>query len=90
MKGIFTKYLPECEFRTFAFRTRWTVKDYSDLDLTVVEGSPLDRRTMARIREAIEQSELPMRVEVVDWHHGFQHFWDAIERERGGMVGIRQ
>lgn len=87
VKGIFAKYLPECEIRTFAFRTTWSANDYSDLDLAVVGRSPLDDRTMARLPEAFEQSDLPMRVDVVDWHRGSQLFWDEIEREQGGMVG---
>ena len=34
---------------------------------SVGEG-PLDWRTLGRLKEAFEESDLPMRVDVLDWH----------------------
>ena len=39
-----------------------------DLDLAIVGVSPLDCGTLSQLKEAFEQSDLPMRVDVLDWH----------------------
>ena len=41
---------------------------YSDLDLAIIGAEVLPRGTVARLKEAFEESRLPMRVDVVDWH----------------------
>jgi predicted nucleotidyltransferase len=53
----------------FAFGSRVTgrAKKHSDLDLALQPVQPLDWRQMANLREAFEASELPIRVDVVDW-----------------------
>ncbi len=68
VKQILAEHVPECEVRAFGSRATWTAREYSDLDLVVVGNGPLDRRTMGRLREAFEESRLPMRVDVLDWH----------------------
>ena len=59
----------------------WSAKDYSDLDLAVVGEGPLPRGALARLKEAFEESRLPMRVDVVDWHAIADGFRQAIESD---------
>ena len=73
--------MPECEVRAFGSRTTWTAKDYSDLDLAVVGKGPMDWRTLGRLKEAFEESDLPMRVDVLDWHSISESFRKVIERD---------
>ena len=73
--------MPECEVRAFGSRATWTAKDYSDLDLAVVGEGPLDWRTLDRLKEAFEESDLPMRVDVLDWHAISDSFREVIERD---------
>ena len=68
VKSILAEHVPECEVRAFGSRATWTAKDYSDLDLAVVGEGPMDWRTLGRLKEAFEESALPMRVDVLDWH----------------------
>ena len=68
VKAILAEHVPECEVRAFGSRATWTAKDYSDLDLAVVGEGLLDWRTLDRLKEAFEESDLPMRVDVLDWH----------------------
>jgi predicted nucleotidyltransferase len=44
-----------------------TAKPTSDLDLAIVGESKLDRRTKMLLREAFEESDLPFRVDVLDY-----------------------
>ena len=81
VKRILAEYVPECEVRAFGSRAAWTAKDYSDLDLAVGGEGPLDWRTLDRLKEAFEESDLPMRVDVLDWHTISDSFREVIERD---------
>ena len=81
VERILTEHVPECEVRAFGSRATWTSKDYSDLDLAIVGSGPLDRRTLGRLKEAFEDSELPIRVDVLDWHSISESFREVIKRD---------
>ena len=81
VERILTEHVPECEVRAFGSRATWTARDYSDLDLAVVGDGPLHWRTLSRLREAFEESRLPMRVDVLDWHDISQSFQEVIQRD---------
>ena len=67
IQRILAKHVPKCEVRAFGSRVKWTAKDYSDLDLAVVGSEPLSRRQLRQLKEAFEESDVPIRVDVVDW-----------------------
>ena len=76
VQRILTEHAPECEVRAYGSRVTWTAKDYSDLDLAVVGSEPFSLRRMRQLKEAFEESDLPIRVDVLDWHvlsDGFKH-----------------
>ena len=81
VQRILAEHVPACEIRAFGSRATWTAKDYSDLDLAVVGEGPLERRTLARLKEAFEESDLPMRVDVLDWHTISMRFRAVIARD---------
>lgn len=79
VQQILSEHVPDCEVRAFGSRATWTAKDYSDLDLAVVDDGPLDWRTLGDLKEAFEESTLPMRVDVVDWNGIKDNFRQRIE-----------
>ena len=79
VKRILAEHVPDCEVRAFGSRATWTAWEYSDLDLAVVSHEPLDRRASANLREAFEESDLPIRVDVVEWATLTDGFRQAIE-----------
>ena len=81
VKAILAEHVPECEIRAFGSRTTWTAGDYSDLDLAVAGEGPVDWRTLGRLKEAFEESNLTMRVDVLDWHAISESFREVIERD---------
>ena len=81
VKAILAEHVPECEVRAFGSRATWTAKDYSDLDLALVGEEPLDWTTLGRLKEAFEESDLPMRVDVLDWRAISESFRNVIERD---------
>ena len=81
VERILAEHVPECEVRAFGSRATWNAKDYSDLDLAIIGADVLPRGTVARLKEAFEESRLPMRVDVVDWHAIADGFRKAIESD---------
>jgi len=74
VQHILAKYVPKCEVRAFGSRVKWTAKDYSDLDLAVVGSKPLTLRQTGQLAEAFEESNLPIRVDILDWHRISEEF----------------
>ena len=81
VNAILAEHVPECEVWAFGSRATWTAKDYSDLDLAVVGKGPLDWNMLGHLKEAFEESNLPMRVDVLDWHSISESFRKVIERD---------
>ena len=81
VQHILAKHVPGCEVRAFGSRVKWTAKDYSDLDLAIVGSKPLTLRQGHRLAEAFEESDLPIRVDVLDWHTISEEFKRIITAE---------
>jgi predicted nucleotidyltransferase len=79
VRRILACCVPGCEVRAFGSRVSGTAKDYSDLDLAVVCEKRLDFDTLRLLREAFEESDLPFRVDVLDWHALSESFRRGIE-----------
>jgi predicted nucleotidyltransferase len=54
-------------------------KPWSDLDLAIKAKSALDWKLLAEIKETFQESELPFRVDVLDWNDITESFRKAIE-----------
>ena len=67
VKHILQQVAPGVTVFAFGSRVNGRAKKYSDLDLGLEAQQSLDWRQMARLREAFEESDLPIRVDVVDW-----------------------
>ena len=78
---ILVEHVPACEVRAFGSRVTCSARDYSDLDLAVVGVTALDRHTLARLKEAFEDSDLPILVDVLDWHEISESFQEVIARD---------
>lgn len=64
---ILQEEVPGLEVWAFGSRTKDTAKPYSDLDLAVITTRALPLEQMAAISDAFANSDLPIRVDVVDW-----------------------
>ncbi len=68
VKKILSERVPRCEVRAFGSRITRNAKAWSDLDLAVVGSEKLDAHLLYDLREAFEESDLPVRVDVLDWY----------------------
>jgi predicted nucleotidyltransferase len=70
--------------RAWVFGSRATgrARPYSDLDLAIDAGRPLTLDETARLSEALRDSDLPYRVDLVDWRAIGDNFCRLIAAER--------
>lgn len=66
----------------FGSRAKGRARRGSDLDLTVDAGRPLTWEEKAALAIAFEDSDLPWRVDVIDWRTIQPSFRAIIENER--------
>ncbi len=81
VKKILANHVPEAEVLVFGSRVTRTIKYYSDLDLAIVADHKLDIRTLALLKLDFEESDLPFRVDILDWHAASGEFQKVIEKE---------
>ena len=79
VEHILAEHVPECEVRAFGSRATWNARDTSDLDLAVIGDGPLPSRILTMLKEAFEESRLPMRVDVIDWNAITDGFRESID-----------
>lgn len=77
---ILNRYLPNDEVRAFGSRYKGNVKKYSDLDLVIVGTCKIEIKLLFKIKETFEESTLPFRVDVLDWHRISSEFQQIIEQ----------
>ena len=87
IQRILDEHVPDCEVRAFGSRAKWNAEDYSDLDLAVVGDQPRGWRTLSRLKDAFEESDLPFRVDVLDWHDISDKFQAIIKAD---CITVRQ
>ncbi len=75
---IIDQHLPECEVRAFGSRISGTAKSYSDLDLAIVCSQPIPTKTMSQLSESFSESEIPFRVDILDWNSISEDFKKVI------------
>jgi len=82
VRAILETHLPQFEVWAFGSRARGTAKPYSDLDLAVLTESPLSFRQNAHVCDAFAESNLPFKVDVVDWATTSEAFQAIIAAEK--------
>jgi uncharacterized protein len=79
LKRLLAEFVPECEVRVFGSRSKGTATKSSDLDLVLVGPGKLHWKKLAKLTLALEESDLPFRVDVLDWHVISPEFQRVIE-----------
>ena len=64
---ILNEIVPDREVRAFGSRVTGKAKPFSDLDLAIMGDEPLSLETRARLEEAFSESDLPWKVDALDW-----------------------
>lgn len=67
IRTILHSHVPDCSVILFGSRVTGPVKKYSDLDIALKGKGPVPVRTMAKLKTAFSESNIPFKVDVIDW-----------------------
>ena len=81
IRNILKKHIPDTEVWAFGSRVRWTAKDTSDLDLVIASDEKTPSKVMTLLKLDFEDSELPFKVDVLDWQRISEEFQGIIKEE---------
>ena len=82
VRGILQKHVPQHAVWAFGSRAQWKAKEYSDLDLAIITNRPLSLDISASLSDDFSGSDLPWKVDVVDWATTSESFRKIIERDK--------
>jgi len=78
VRRILREHVPALEVRAFGSRVAWNARETSDLDLALMTDEPLGIDRTAGLRAAFTDSDLPFRVDIVDWATASEKFRQRI------------
>ena len=81
VKQILAGHVPHCKVVVYGSRASGSSKQYSDLDLAVIGESPMPVITIAKLKTAFSESQLPFKVDVLDWNGISPSFRKVIEEK---------
>ena len=86
VRAIVQQYLPQACVWAFGSRVKGTARKTSDLDLCVDNKAPLSFEALATLRDAFSESNIPYKVDIVDWQTVDDSFRAIIIAERLSLV----
>jgi len=83
VKGIIRRVLGHTPVDVYLFGSwaRGAQRPTSDIDVAIESAEPLPRALLASLREALEESTIPNRVDIVDLAETDAAFRDQVRRE---------
>lgn len=82
VRHILRLHVPQYAVWAFGSRAKWTAKPYSDLDLAIITDKPLPLSVSAALADDFSESNLPWKVDVVDWAATSDSFRKVIARDK--------
>jgi predicted nucleotidyltransferase len=82
IKAILVRHVPDASVWVFGSRATGKAKKYSDLDLCIKANQALALDVMSAMAEDFSESDLPWKVDIVDWFSVSDSFKAIIERDR--------
>jgi type I restriction enzyme S subunit len=79
---ILQQHAPDYEVWAFGSRAKWTAKEYSDLDLCIISSMPLRFSVLGALADDFTDSNLPYKVDVVDWATTSESFRKIIQQDK--------
>lgn len=76
---IAKKHVPDCDVLAFGSRHKWTNEETSDLDLAVRGKGKIGFEIIGNMKEDFMESDLPFRVDVLDYHTISSEFRSVID-----------
>lgn len=74
------RHIPTATVWAFGSRVKGSHRPQSDLDLAVLCDKETARTNLPQLNEALDESDLPFRVQTLDFHRLPQHMQDNIQK----------
>ena len=87
--ALLAKHLPDTTVWVYGSRVQWTARPRSDLDM-VVFASPSQNSQVSALREALEESNLPFRVDLFVWDEVPDQFRKHFEADHAKLVSKKE
>ena len=81
LEALLHKYLPDVEVWAYGSRVNGRSHEGSDLELALMTDETLSIARVAEMKAAFTKSDLPFRVEIVDWASTSESFRKVIEKD---------
>jgi type I restriction enzyme S subunit len=82
VRTILQQHVPQYAVWAFGSRAKWTAKPFSDLDLAIITDHVLEWRVSAALADDFSESDLPFKVDLVDWAATSEAFRKIIEHDK--------
>jgi predicted nucleotidyltransferase len=80
VEDILRRHIPDREVIAFGSRARHTARRYSDLDIAIIGETALPSDVRWSLTEALVESDLPFKVDVLEWATTSESFRNIILR----------
>ncbi len=87
VRDILHKHVPQYAVWVFGSRVTGKARKFSDLDLAIITDKPLSLEVSASLRDDFSESDLPWKVDVVDWATTSDVFRAIIARDKVEIEG---
>jgi type I restriction enzyme S subunit len=84
--AILSRIIPDAAVLAFGSRVTGSAKKSSDLDLAIKTETKIDKKKLQMLAAAFEESDLPYRVDLVDWNGISENFRTIIEKSVEVMI----
>jgi uncharacterized protein len=74
------RHIPTATVWAFGSRVKGSHRPQSDLDLAILCDKETAQNNLPRLNEALDESDLPFRVQTLDFHRLPQHMQDNIRQ----------
>ena len=81
IKSILKRHVPESRIWAFGSRSKGMAKETSDLDLVIVADTKTPSMTLTLLKSDFEESDLPFKVDILDWQSISSEFQKIIKEE---------
>ena len=80
--GLLKFLIPEAQVYLFGSRAKAIHQEFSDIDLALDAGGPLDLRRVNEARSVLQSLSIPYKVDLVDFHRVSELMKKSILEER--------
>jgi predicted nucleotidyltransferase len=80
--ALISALIPQAKIYLFGSRARKTHGSRSDIDIALDAGSPLNRVDVGEVREVLNATNIPYKIDVVDLYFVSKDMQEMIESEK--------